>query len=88
MKSHTTHTNTHTNDFKNIPSTENVPMQMVYEKLHTSSEISTSFPQIGENFGLRNFSNLELCSTMPTNVCTIHSNSRHSKKNDTPSLLE
>jgi hypothetical protein len=82
-KSHATHTNTHVNDFQHISLTENTQAQVAYEKFHTPHKISMSFLQIGENLVLRNFFNMESCSTTPTNVHVNHSNFRHSKENDT-----
>jgi hypothetical protein len=87
-KSHAMHTNARTNDFQHISLTENAQVQVAYEKFCTLHEISMSFPQIGENLALRNFFNMESCSTTPTNVCTNHPYPRHSKRDDTSSLLE
>jgi hypothetical protein len=63
-------------------------MQVVYEKFCTLHEISVSFLWIGENLALRNFFNMESCSTMSANAHTNHLNPRHLKKNNTLSLLE
>jgi hypothetical protein len=63
-------------------------VQVAYEKFCTLCEISMSFPWIGKNLALRNFFNMESCSTMPANVHANHSDPRHSKKDDTSSLLE
>jgi hypothetical protein len=87
-KSHTTHTNVQTNDFQYFSLTENAQVQVAYEKIHTLYEISMSFSQIGENVALRNFFNIESCSTMPANMCINHPDSRHSKRDDISSLLE